>query len=197
MPLKPAANFNPALFADPVRGDEIALPNIGRETVHHVDAHDVAEAFVKAMDNAANAVGESFHVVSPGALTLLGYAESVASWYGKEAPDPADGTEQREVGTNSAAAPQKQRRKTGTASVAFRIAPRDRNAFAEAGSMPQLWRQIAPARRTRLGDARMRARALQRDSHVSPQAELRLLYTDRTDTGSEPADRLGSLRTRT
>ena len=40
---------------------------------------------MKAMDNLANAVGESFHVVSPGALTLLGYAESVAGWYGKEA----------------------------------------------------------------------------------------------------------------
>jgi nucleoside-diphosphate-sugar epimerase len=85
VPLNPAANFNPALFADLARGNEITLPNIGRETVHHVHADDVAQSFLKAMDNRANAVGESFHVVSPGALSLLGYAESVAGWYGKEA----------------------------------------------------------------------------------------------------------------
>ena len=84
MPLNPAANFNPAIFADLIHGREIALPNIGRETVHHVHVDDVAQAFVKAMENWSCAVGECFHVVSPGALTLIGYAESVAGWYGRE-----------------------------------------------------------------------------------------------------------------
>jgi nucleoside-diphosphate-sugar epimerase len=85
IPLNPAANFNPALFASLAGGQEIALPNLGRETVHHVHADDVAQAFMKAMANWSNAVGESFHVVSPAALSLAGYAESVAGWYGKEA----------------------------------------------------------------------------------------------------------------
>jgi nucleoside-diphosphate-sugar epimerase len=31
-------------------------------------------------------MGESFHVVSPAALTLRGYAEAMAQWFGKE-PD--------------------------------------------------------------------------------------------------------------
>jgi nucleoside-diphosphate-sugar epimerase len=30
-------------------------------------------------------VGESFHVVSPAALTLHGYARAVASWFGQSA----------------------------------------------------------------------------------------------------------------
>ena len=30
-------------------------------------------------------MGESFHVVSPRAVTLRGYAERVASWFGQEA----------------------------------------------------------------------------------------------------------------
>ena len=84
-PLNPAANFNPERFADLARGNEITLPNLGRETLHHVHADDVAQAFMKAMANWSNAVGESFHVTSPAALSLAGYAESVAGWYGKEA----------------------------------------------------------------------------------------------------------------
>ncbi len=84
-PLNPAANFNPKIFEDLAQGNEIALPNFGRETLHHVHADDVAQAFVKAMANRANALGESFHVVSPKAVTMIGYAESVAGWYGREA----------------------------------------------------------------------------------------------------------------
>ena len=84
-PLNPAANFNPRVFTDLARGNEITLPNIGRETVHHVHADDVAQAFTKAMAHWSNAAGESFHVVSPAAVTLIGYAESVASWFGQEA----------------------------------------------------------------------------------------------------------------
>jgi nucleoside-diphosphate-sugar epimerase len=84
-PLNPAANFNQAVFADLANGNEIALPNMGRETVHHVHVDDVAQAFTKAIEHWPSAVGESFHIVSPAALTLIGYAESVAGWYGKEA----------------------------------------------------------------------------------------------------------------
>jgi nucleoside-diphosphate-sugar epimerase len=84
-PLNPAANFNPRVFTDLARGNEITLPNLGLETVHHVHADDVAQAFVKAMDHWPNAVGESFHVVSPAAVTLKDYAESVAAWFGQRA----------------------------------------------------------------------------------------------------------------
>ena len=85
MPLNPAANFNPAVFADLASGREVSLPNLGRETLHHVHADDVAQAFVKAMANWSNARGESFHVVSPAALSMGGYAESVAAWFGQPA----------------------------------------------------------------------------------------------------------------
>jgi nucleoside-diphosphate-sugar epimerase len=84
VPLNPAANFNPEVFAAIARGDEIALPNFGRETLHHVHCDDVAQAFVKAMANWPRASGESFHVASPAALTMAGYAESVAGWFGQE-----------------------------------------------------------------------------------------------------------------
>jgi nucleoside-diphosphate-sugar epimerase len=38
-----------------------------------------------AMANHSLSVGEAFHVVSPAALTLRGYAESVARWFGQTA----------------------------------------------------------------------------------------------------------------
>jgi nucleoside-diphosphate-sugar epimerase len=85
MPLNPAANFNPQVFSDLANGKEIVLPNIGRETLHHVHADDVAQAFVKTIESWPNAVGNSFHICSPTAVSMIGYAESVAAWYGREA----------------------------------------------------------------------------------------------------------------
>jgi nucleoside-diphosphate-sugar epimerase len=83
IPLNPAANFNRQVFKDLANGSEIVLPNIGRETLHHVHADDVAQAFVKAIASWPNAVGNSFHICSPAAVSMIGYAEAVASWYGQ------------------------------------------------------------------------------------------------------------------
>jgi nucleoside-diphosphate-sugar epimerase len=83
--LNPAGHFNPQVFAQLARGEELALPNLGLETVHHVHAADVAQGFMKAMARWSAAVGESFHMVSPAALTLRGYAEAMASWFGQPA----------------------------------------------------------------------------------------------------------------
>lgn len=83
-PVNPAGNFNPVVFEKLARGEDLALPNFGMETVHHVHAADVAQAFWKAIDNWSSTVGHSFHVTSQSALTLRGYAEVVATWFGQE-----------------------------------------------------------------------------------------------------------------
>jgi len=85
IPLNPAGNFNPQVFATLALGAELVLPNLGLETVHHVHADDVAQCFVKAITHRNAAVGESFHCASPGALTLRGYAEAVSKWFGHDA----------------------------------------------------------------------------------------------------------------
>jgi nucleoside-diphosphate-sugar epimerase len=84
-PLNPAGHFNPQVFARLARGEEVTLPNLGMETVHHVHADDVAQSFMQALANWSTAIGESFHVVSPQALSLRGYAEAVAAWFGQAA----------------------------------------------------------------------------------------------------------------
>jgi nucleoside-diphosphate-sugar epimerase len=83
-PINPAANFNLQVFATLRSGEELTLPNLGMETLHHVHASDVALAFVQALEHRDASVGQSFHVVSPAALTLRGYAERMAAWFGKE-----------------------------------------------------------------------------------------------------------------
>jgi len=85
IPINPAANFNLQVFANLARGEKILLPNLGRETVHHVHADDVAQAFELSVARPAAAIGETFHVVSPAALTLWGFAAVAASWFGKDA----------------------------------------------------------------------------------------------------------------
>ena len=83
-PLNPAGHFNPAVFTAIAQGETLALPNFGLETVHHVHADDVAQMIVLAMNNHGAGIGESFHAVSPGALTLRGYAEAMYRWFGHE-----------------------------------------------------------------------------------------------------------------
>ena len=84
-PLNPAGHFNPEVFSRLASGEPLILPNLGMETVHHVHADDVAQIFMQALANRSVAVGESFHAVSPAALTLRGYAEAMAGWYGEPA----------------------------------------------------------------------------------------------------------------
>jgi nucleoside-diphosphate-sugar epimerase len=84
-PINPAGNLDLDVYRRLAEGEEVALPNFGLETLHHVHADDVAQSFTAAMANRAVAVGESFHVVSPAALTLRGFAEQVAGWYGRAA----------------------------------------------------------------------------------------------------------------
>ena len=83
-PINPQANFNPDVFTALARGQTIALPNIGMETVHHVHADDVARAFLFAMSRRSIAIGEAFHVVSSAAVTLRGFTQHMAMWFGRE-----------------------------------------------------------------------------------------------------------------
>jgi nucleoside-diphosphate-sugar epimerase len=84
VPLNPAGNFNPEVFAAIARGQTLTLPNLGLETVHHVHADDVAQGFERALNARQASAGESFHLVSPAALSLRGYAERMFAWFGQQ-----------------------------------------------------------------------------------------------------------------
>ena len=81
-PLNPEGHFNTEVFRKISEGLTVRLPHFGLETVHHVHAEDVAGVFLAAMLRWSQSVGESFHAVSPAALTLRGYAEAMYQWFG-------------------------------------------------------------------------------------------------------------------
>ena len=81
-PVNPAGHFNFDVFKRIAHGETLVLPNEGMETVHHVHADDVAQAFELALSSAA-AIGESFHVVSPAPMTLRHYAEAMYAHFGR------------------------------------------------------------------------------------------------------------------
>ena len=85
VPVNPQGCKSLDAFAVLRDGGELWLPNLGLETLHHVHAEDVAGVFLAAIRAGERSFGEGFHAVSPRAVTLRGYAEEVARWYGRRA----------------------------------------------------------------------------------------------------------------
>lgn len=84
-PINPIGNLNRQVFSRLASGQEVLMPHLGMETLHHVHADDVAAGFMQALANREKSVGESFHILSEKAITWRGYAEAVAGWYGQKA----------------------------------------------------------------------------------------------------------------
>jgi len=85
IPINPQGCKSLDAFTTLKNGEPLWLPNFGMETVHHVHADDVAGVFMAAIKTGKPSFGEGFHAVSPRALSLRGYAQEAARWYGKEA----------------------------------------------------------------------------------------------------------------
>jgi nucleoside-diphosphate-sugar epimerase len=84
VPINPQCNFNPGVFSLIARGEELVLPNLGLETLHHVHADDIAQWIICAIEHRAASIGEVFNTVSPQALTMRGYAEAMYRWFERE-----------------------------------------------------------------------------------------------------------------
>ena len=84
-PIGPLGNLDPSVWTALSGGTEVAIPGIGTELMHHVHADDVAQAFALAVEHRDQAAGESFNVVAPSAMTVRGFAEIAAGWFGQQA----------------------------------------------------------------------------------------------------------------
>jgi nucleoside-diphosphate-sugar epimerase len=85
IPINPQGCKSMAAFETLKNGEVLYLPNFGMETVHHVHASDVARLYIAAIKAGTPSFGQGFHAFSDRAVTLRGYAQEVANWYGKEA----------------------------------------------------------------------------------------------------------------
>jgi nucleoside-diphosphate-sugar epimerase len=61
---------NPEVFSQIARGQELALPNLGLEMLHHVHADDVAQWIICAIEQRATSVGEVFNTARANAARL-------------------------------------------------------------------------------------------------------------------------------
>ena len=84
-PINPAGNLDTSVFDSLARGERIVLPDEGSATLQHVHADDVAQAFAGALSHRDTAIGEAFHVAAAEPITMRGYAEAAASWFGRKA----------------------------------------------------------------------------------------------------------------
>ncbi|GIH15247.1 NAD-dependent epimerase/dehydratase family protein [Rugosimonospora africana] len=83
--INPVGNLDVEVWETLAAGRRLLVPNLGLETLHHVHADDVAQAFELAIARHAEAAGEAFHVTSEHALTVRGFATAVAGWFGRRA----------------------------------------------------------------------------------------------------------------
>ena len=84
-PIGPLGNKEPEVWRKLSAGEQLAVPGIGTEFLHHVHADDVAQVFECAIARPEAAAGQSFSAVAPSALNVRGYAAVAASWFGHEA----------------------------------------------------------------------------------------------------------------
>jgi nucleoside-diphosphate-sugar epimerase len=80
--INPVGNLDLGVWERLARGEPVAIPNFGLETLHHVHADDVAQAFERSIDRVAGDLAERYSVVSERAVTTRGLAESIARAFG-------------------------------------------------------------------------------------------------------------------
>lgn len=85
IPIGPTGNLDLGVWATLAAGEPLLVPGLGAETMAHVHADDVAQAFELALARPQAAAGREFFVTAADALNVRGYAALGASWFGREA----------------------------------------------------------------------------------------------------------------
>ena len=83
--ITPLGNLDPSVWQRLARGEELTVPGLGAESLAHVHADDVAQAFALALDHPEAAAGQDFNVTAESSQTVRGFAQAAAGWFGQRA----------------------------------------------------------------------------------------------------------------
>lgn len=83
--VNPIGNLDPGIWQALAAGAEIDVPGNGAESLAHVHADDVAQAFVFAVEHRDAVAGEDINITAASSLTVRGFARIAAGWFGQEA----------------------------------------------------------------------------------------------------------------
>jgi len=83
--VNPIGNVDPGVWQALAGGAEIDVPGNGAESLAHVHADDVAQAFALAVEHRDAAAGEDINITAASSLTVRGFARIAAGWFGQEA----------------------------------------------------------------------------------------------------------------
>ena len=82
VPINPLGNLDLGVWQKLAAGDEVLVPGFGMETLNHVHADDVAQAFELAAAHPEHA-GQGYHVVAERSWSVRGLCEAGAGWFGR------------------------------------------------------------------------------------------------------------------
>lgn len=83
--VNPIGNVDPGVWQALASGAAIDVPGNGAESLAHVHADDVAQAFALAVEHRDTAAGEDINITAASSLTVRGFARIAAGWFGQEA----------------------------------------------------------------------------------------------------------------
>ncbi len=83
-PITPLGNLDADVWRRLATGQELLVPGLGAELLHHVHADDVAQAFALALAHPEASVGQLFHTTAARAVTVRGFLAAAAAWFGRK-----------------------------------------------------------------------------------------------------------------
>ena len=83
-PINPQGNVDISVFEKIKNGEELVLPYLGLNTLHHIHSYDLANIIAACIEKQEISNGEAFIAVAERAMTLRAICENLYGYYGRK-----------------------------------------------------------------------------------------------------------------